>query len=513
MARANVPRRQGEDFQARLFWLYAASLLDPASPVTRVAYERGPKAFDDILIEYDAERAPLDHEGRPIHTEHIQCKWHKTAGTFGYQALIEPTFINASRFSLLQRAYRAHLDHAPAGTGFRFVLMTNWRIAPGDPLLELIEKSSDAINRERLFAGKTDRSRMGQVRKLWREHLCIDDDALRQMIRTLAIAETSESLQTLRQRLDERFAVVGLRRESSSHSGFSYDDLIAKLLAQGRVDFDRERFGEMARQEGILGEPTSMGGGLVIGVRSFAHPIDRLENRCERVLDLVPYFDGRYIRRDADWQERIVPELRAFILNAARSAERLHLVLDTHASLAYAVGVLLNVKSGKQVHIEQRTGGRRFWFMSDGQIDQDWPNFVFEDEVLSGRGEEIAIAVSLTHDVSPGATRFVHENLRRVGRIMHCRLECGPSQQSVHCGRHAWQLVESLVWQLLATRGKGYPASPVHVFVAGPNGFAFFLGQQLAIGPAHLYEWDFEGQRGGGYSLGLSVKGQPSNLP
>ena len=513
MTKANVARRQGDDFQARLFWLHAASLLDPASPVARVAYERGPKAFDDILIEYNSAQAPLDHEGRPIRIEHIQCKWHKTAGTFGYQDLIEPTFINASRFSLLQRAHQAQLDHTLTGNGLRFVLMTNWRIAPGDPLLELIEKSSDAINRERLFATKTDRSRMGKVRKLWREHLCIDDNMLQQMIRVLAIAETTESLHALRQRLEDRFAVVGLRCEPSSHSAFSYDDLIVKLLAQGRVDFDRESFGEMVRQEGILGEPASVGSGLVIGVRSFVHPIDRLENRCERMLDLVPYFDGRYIRKDADWQGRVFPELHAFILNAARSAERLHLVLDTHVSLAYAVGVLLNVKSGRQVEIEQRTSGRRFWFMSDGEVDPSWPEFVFEDEVLSSRGEEIAIAVSLAHDVSPAARRFVQEKLRRVGRITHCRPECGPSQQSVRCGRHAWQLAESIVGHLLGIRGRGYHASPVHVFIAGPNGFAFFLGQQLAIGPACLYEWDFEGQRGGGYSLGLSVKGQTGGQP
>ena len=57
MARANVARRHGDDFQARHFWLNAASLLDPHSPVIKVAYETGPKAFDDILIEYDPKAA------------------------------------------------------------------------------------------------------------------------------------------------------------------------------------------------------------------------------------------------------------------------------------------------------------------------------------------------------------------------------------------------------------------------------------------------------------------------
>ena len=69
-------------------------------------------------------------------------------------------------------------------------------------------------------------------------------------------------------------------------------------------------------------------------------------------------------------------------------------------------------------------------------------------------------------------------------------------------------LTEAVVQHLLALRSQGHRASPVHVFIAGPNGFAFFLGQhQQAIGPAAIYEWDFDGQRGGGYSLGLSVAG------
>lgn len=507
MAQANVARRQGDDFQARIFWLNAASLLDPASPVIRVAYEFGPKAFDDILIEYDPAQAPRDHEGAPIRIEHVQCKWHTRAGTFGYQDLVEPAFINASRHSLLQRVHQAQVTYAPAGNGLRFELKTNWRIRCGDPLLDLIGKSNDAIDINQLFSGKTDRSRMGKVRKLWRDHLGINDSALQKTVHAFAIAETPESLMTLRQRLDDRFAVVGLKRVSPSCSAFLYDDLIVKLMAQGCVSFDQNSFREMARREGIFTDSAEVEDVPWIGVRSFMHPIDRLENRCRRILDLVPYFDGRYIQTEADWKGRVSPELRTFLLDTARSRDRLRLVLDTHVSLAFAAGALLNVKSGKRVEIEQRTGGRRFWSMDDNELDPTWPRFIFEDETIPGGGNEIAVATSLTHNVSPGVRNFVRGRLPRVGWILHARIEGEPSQKSVHCGQHAWQLAESVVRHVLAVRSQGHRASPVHVFVAGPNGFAFFLGQQLAIGPTCVYEWDFEGQRDGGYSLGLSVAG------
>lgn len=506
MARAIAARRQGDDFQARLFWLHAASLLDRSSAITKVAYETGPKAFDDIQVEYDAQAAPLDHEGQPIYRKHIQCKWHTTAGVFGYSDLADPAFINADTVSLLQRAQEAQRVHAPDGLGCRIELVTNWRVRADDPLLELIGKNSDALRLDRLFQGKTTRSRMGRVRALWREHLGVDDEALKLVARVLAVAEATESLMALRERLDERFALVGLRRIPASESAFIYDDLVAKLLAQGRVEFDRASFREMARSEGILDVPPPREDVPAIGIRSFMHPIDNLENRCSRILNLVPHFDGRYIRDPEDWDRRVHPELRRFVLDAAQTGDQLRVILDTHVSLAFAVGALLNVKSGKRVEIEQRTGGRRFWSVDDGTPDASWPGLVFEHEQLAEDRDEIAITVSLTHDVTRDAAAFVTRRLPQVGDVLHCRPEGGPSQHSVRCGRHAWQLAEALVQGLSKLRSNRQRSSRVHLFLAGPNGFAFFLGQhQQAIGTVNTYEWDFGGSRNGTYSLGLRV--------
>ena len=92
---------------------------------------------------------------------------------------------------------------------------------------------------------------------------------------------------------------------SRTEAGFFYDDLIAKLHAQGRADFDCKTFREMCDTEQLLEKrqprPTT------IGVRSFMHPIDNLEDRCERTLNLVPHFDGRYSRDPAAWNGRLLP--------------------------------------------------------------------------------------------------------------------------------------------------------------------------------------------------------------
>jgi hypothetical protein len=117
MTQAVVARKHGDDFQARLFWLHAALLLDPRGPVVRVGYEIGPKAFDDVLVEYDLARAPQDHHGQPVLRDHLQTKWHVKPGEFTYADLTDPAFTNATSQSFLQRARDAQVQHAPDGTG------------------------------------------------------------------------------------------------------------------------------------------------------------------------------------------------------------------------------------------------------------------------------------------------------------------------------------------------------------------------------------------------------------
>ena len=84
MTQAVAVRRDGDTFQARQFWLRAARLLDPSSPVTRVGFESGPKSFDDIWVEYAPGREPNAHDGAPLLRERLQCKWHVAPGTYGY---------------------------------------------------------------------------------------------------------------------------------------------------------------------------------------------------------------------------------------------------------------------------------------------------------------------------------------------------------------------------------------------------------------------------------------------
>ena len=216
------------------------------------------------------------------------------------------------------------------------------------------------------------------------------------------------SAEELRDRLNDKFAAVGMRRIPADEAGFGYDDIIAKLHAQGRKDFDREGFRAMVRDEKLLAGPKEPAA-TVFGIRSFMHQIDNLEGRAPINLNLVPFFDGRFLRDETDWHADIFPAVKAFVIGEAQKGDRIQLVLDVHVSLAFAVGALLDVKSGKAIEVEQRTNGRRFSSRDDQPDNPHWPGVVILEEAI-GEGRDLAVAIGLTHDVAPRRSSTRHRS-------------------------------------------------------------------------------------------------------
>lgn len=503
MTQANTARREGDDFQARQFWLRAGRLLDAESPILRVGFESGPRSYDDIWVEYERGRGPRTLNGGTLLREHIQCKWHLTPGIYGYRQLIDPDFINASKRSLLQRAHGAHLTHGLSGDPVQFTLLTNWQPDRNDPLGVIMGTRSGAIRVERLFDTKTDNSKTGAIRKEWREHLSLDDNALREFAGMLAFRAANDSLDDSRDQLDTLFAYVGLRRIAVHESAFPYDDVVYKWLGQGRTEFDRTSFRRVCQEEGLLTQGATPRP-IVYGVKSFTHAIDRLEDRCVRVLDFVPEFDERYIRDEAEWANTLYPLLRKFLLQAAQESDRPRLALDAHATLAFAAGSVLNTKIGRIVELEQRSPARQIWSADDADSDSAWPKFELTEIVMDAARPEIAVAVAATHDIATDAMCYIERSLPLVGRLLIFTPSRGAGPTSVVNGRHAFELAHSLATQVKACETAA--SGTTHLFVAAPNALTFYLGQnQLLIGHVCLYEFDFDGAQGRSYKPSLTL--------
>ena len=300
------------------------------------------------------------------------------------------------------------------------------------------------------------------------------------------------------------FGVVGLRRIQSKQSALIYDEVVFQWMAQGRIEFDRKTLREACAQEELLGESEERP--RVYGVKSFEHAFDRLEERCDDVLDLVPVFDERYIRSDADWEAELYPKLQTFLRVAAQRQERLRLALDAHATLAFAAGSILNMKSGRHIELEQRTLGTRVWAADDVPRDPEWSELRESIHDIASDRIDLAVSLGITHDILGDVRQYVDAHLHSVGRLLSLEPTSGPGAQIVDAGRHAFDLVQAAKEAVRRAKLCGAQPETTHVFIAAPNAVTFFLGQQQpGLGRIRLYEFDFEGARGGSYSASLTL--------
>lgn len=505
MTQAVVTRRDGDTFQARVFWLHAAHLLDPDGNVTRVGFEAGPRGFDDIWVEYDRTRAPKNQFGDAILVERMQCKWHATGGYYTYEDLTLPAFINAQTTSMLQRAYGALQHDRAEGLTSKLSLVTNHRAHTDDPLHTLLRIKSFTLNIEEMFTGKTERSAMFRLRQLWMSHLGIDEAELRALGVALGLAHTSDSLDMLRNRLDFVCRVAGLRRPDPQSSATIYDGNIFEWVGQRRTEFDRRTFREKCGDEGLLATPEKSA--RMFGVKTFEHASDRLELVCDDTLNMVQAFDDRFIRDTGAWKTSLQPSLKEYLLKLPAEDGRLRLAIDAHATIAFAAGAVLDTKSGRVTEIVQRAPTRIVWSPSDRPLSPSWPTWVFEEEIISPGGEGTACAVSITRDTAPMVRQYAAQQLHGVRRLLFARLNVGNGQSVIECGAHANQLAVVLAEKLKKDR----EADPkllmerLYLFVAAPNAFTFFLGRHVQVlKPVTLYEFDFGRDRHGSYEPSLS---------
>ena len=497
----------GNAFQARIFWLKAAWLLKPDSHVARVGFESGPRGFDDVWVEYNPKSSVLDQFGKRIDIERFQCKWHVNLGLFTHVQLTEPGYINAKRYSLLQRARDALAADRGAGRHSLVYLTTNHRIDPSDPLFKLICTSRNTLNLNRLFDGTSDRSAIGKVRKCWRDHLEMGDQQLREFCAHLGFNLINEHLDDLNRCMADRLTHNGLVALEPG-SATRYDEIPWKWAGQHRKQFDQSSFRQACAAEGLLAT-TARAAVPMFGIKSRDRAYDRLDDRCIDTLDLIPHFDDRFIRDPVDWGQALLPKLKHFIGQAVNKTpgHRIRLALETHATLAFAAGSVLNTKVRRVVELEQNSPGPTVWSPDDQPANPAWPGWDFQTCRLRGAGTDIIVAVGLTRPVEPKVRAFATTKLPQAVTLLAATPTGAPGQQSVACGAHAAQLAESLANRIQALRDAAQGPTPhIHLFIAAPNAFTFYLGRQVEVmKPLTLYEFDFQSQRDDSYEPALSL--------
>jgi hypothetical protein len=477
---------QGFTYQSRFFWLHAASLLDLDRPnVVEVSYEADAfRGFDDVVVRYDPPRPSSG--SRDVTVDYHQIKFHVVGGAdFGYKDLTTPSFTGGQSVSILQRLATAKAMAPPDAA---FTLVTTDRIRSTDQLRELHSNVDNALRLDKLFVKGGARSRMGEVRKLWRDHLgLLDDEALKMVLEGFRIIDGHRSLDGMRNEVNERFRVVGLVSDYQSIE-FRFDAVAQELKFKRINRQDRTTFRELCEAQKWF-----RAGGrdefVNVNLRSFDDGLAaEIGAGPDDSLLLLRHFDGRRLKDGGDWARDVVPEVKAFLERARGLGRKVRLNLNVHTSLAFLAGSLLGFKTGVDVELVQRgQNGPSVWRADDGA---DGPDLKIATEAV-GPGHDLALVVGLTWDIWADVADFVTKKLPEVGRVIRATPEGSPGQSAVRGGAHAARIADQVASALRAAR----PAvgTTVHVFVSGPNAFTFALGRnRAAMGSVVLYEFDFE---------------------
>lgn len=469
-----------------------------AKEIDRVGFEVDDfKAFDDVAVCYAKERQ--DGTGCTVRENYFQVKFSTTyAKCITADALADPAFINASSVSLLERLRDAVRKCQSEGRNARFLLISPWRIGEGDVLVDLVDTTAGALRLGALFDGTGPKSKMGKVRESWKEHLKLSsDDELREILRPFCIRFRLSTLEESRRNLNPSLAAADFSLISDLTVTDPYSQLIWKASAARKQWFNADEITELCRAEGLCTAHTSAKSAnppKALGVRTFLRWAENLEDETTAMVCLSHHFSQRHIKDPGLWISAILPELRTFFSREVVANTAIELELQSHSTLAFTSGYLIEPKAGVQVGIRQRgVRGREVWRLAADRTTSSTSEIVVAEEVL-GEKDIVACAVGITHDIGPDVRKFLSDQ-GHAGRLLLISVP-KPNATAVSDGNHAYSLAEGIIREIKARRASGW-SGPLHLFMSVPNGLAFLLGQiARTLGEIQLYEFDFGGTQG-----------------
>lgn len=280
------------------------------------------------------------------------------------------------------------------------------------------------------------------------------------------------------------------------------DQMISSTHGKG---IDRKTFDEELEKRILLVADKYSPKRISIGIKSFTRGAVHLEDET-MCLSLLDKFDGRNLKNGYDWNNDIYPKLRDFLIENTNNKHAYQVFLDTHASLAFAAGQVLDSKSGINVFPIQKsaTNGTELW---DVKLlsKRNYSNWDISHEMFDENQFDSALILNVTRPIYNDVVEYIKENNLSIGRIINCTpSEIGATNFSIEDGNHAAALANS-VYNAIAQRTTVERRATLHIFASAPNAFMFFLGQNSrGFGKCVLYEYDFEQRDSCSYSKSIN---------
>lgn len=490
MRNAIAARDLGDDYQRMVFWKYVNQMMKKDSDISWIGYECDEvKSFDDIVICYEKEQRFRDGF---INRDYVQVKFHiRNDNYFTLDNLISPKFINANVNSILNNVVKAYENGSIDFSKSRFIIYSPWDIKQDDVLYGLISNEDGSFELDKIFDGTTSRSKMGKIRNKLCQALDVDESDLYAILKQTCIYYKREGIEQLEEILNREFSYNGLRQWTSSRDTNPYIDLIRKCNICGIHEFIPENIMLECEREGLI-KPSDDED--VIFFRSFDKYTEETDSKK---LDLLSMFNGRFLIDGYTWDD-IYSLIDEFVKKNMKIGCDYKVRLDVHLSIAFALGRVLNTKSGiKAVPIQKTFDGLVEWGWHDNQ-SANYDSFIISESKINSTGKDIAVVISVTNDIHEDVNNYISACSLDVGTIYYLNLP-NISNNSLENGYHAWLLAEQIN-DLIGRELKFKKKNVLHLFASCPVTLMFNIGKMsLSYGKVQLYEFDFKKEKTGTY--------------
>ncbi len=474
MANQVSARLKGDDYQHLYSWYLALELLRPGSHVAKVCIENE-KAWsaDDVTIEYTPESGLPDrfHQIK-FHVDHRNS--YSTASFIEH----EP---NSS--SLLQKLYRTwqNLRVEAKGRPIEIHFLSNWTWDSSDRLKSCMSGSDNSLTDE--FYRATVRSRLGQLRQQWVEHLGLQPADIVDFFEfagTLRLWLGFACFDWVKRVAMERMAYLGLKSDDSAI--LVAVGIIREWIKAGTqiitADVLREAFDKHDLYLPPDEEPSVHVYLTTIKEQQFDINPDFLIDWRRHFLG-KPTQKGHSLADPSDWNRTLLPELEALeaTINAGMSCRLVRARGLARLSAWFAFGFTFSEVNRYTIEVDQQG---QHW-RTDSTPSPDF-SLIHEGpttgEVIDGEGTTVAVGISVTGSLAEDVREHLEHRREKVASLLLLQPNRGLGHDCIRGAGDAVALAVSAK-SVMREFAKHWRASRLLLYYFGPLAGACFVGHRL----------------------------------
>ncbi|MGH3783095.1 MAG: SAVED domain-containing protein [Pseudonocardiaceae bacterium] len=460
-------RIAGDHYQWLIAWHACVTALrdqltGEPNPVIRVGVEvDGAGNLDDIVL----------YRQRPPHT-YNQVKYTVDSSTpVNTTYLTTPTDTGGP--SILSKITASLRKLTQSGDPVELGFITNRAPDPTDPLIAGRDARTGLLLPHGADGGP--RSRRGQTRARWTAAAGLTEPDLLELLAVLRF-DLARDPTHLHETVALTMLVSGLRADSSAVAAGA--DWVARQVRDGHRELDLDAVRRVVDGLQLHAGPAR----TVVSIATLKP--DPVAHQAHQALDWVDRFDGNdaYTKRrpkpPATWTD-LQTDIES-IPGHLGGAANIVITGSLRQATAFTVGAALRMVTNTDLAVVQRG---QLWSSDTPYSAPAIPTMTSHD---LGLGGDLGVVIEIATPIKSDVLSFARDHDLPVGRLVVITPPSGPRDNAVSGAADACALAVG-IRDAVRSEVRGY--ARVHLFLAGPMGFALLLGHRWnRVAPTTIYE-------------------------